>query len=81
MRSLRFIKTTAAKLVLLLCVLTPALPGCNGTAELMSAVNSPSLAPAPRTPGARITETHICIPHQEAAELLLWIENAEETCR
>lgn len=62
-------------LALLLCALTPALSGCTGSAALIGGTNK--MTPAPRTPGAIITDEYICIPHDEAAELMLWIERAE----
>lgn len=62
-------------LALLLCALTPALSGCAGLAALTNGTNK--MTPAPRTPGAIITDEYICIPHDEAAELMLWIEWAE----
>lgn len=55
-----------------LCALTLLVSGCAGSAALTG-----GLPPAPRTPGAIITNDYICIPHDEAAELLLWIERAE----
>ena len=55
-----------------LCVLIPLASGCASSAGLTSA-----LPPAPTTPGAIVTDEFICIPHEEAAELLLWIERAE----
>ena len=55
-----------------LCVLIPLASGCASSAGLTSA-----LPPAPTTPGAIVTDEFICIPHEEAAELLLWIEKAE----
>ena len=58
--------------VLLLCALTLPVSGCASSAGLTG-----GLPPAPTTPGAVITEQYICIPHKEAAELLLWIERAE----
>ncbi len=63
---------TAIKNALTLCALTLALSGCASSAGLTGA-----LPPAPRTPGAIITDEYICIPREEAAELLLWIERAE----
>ena len=62
-------------LALLLCVLTPALNGCAGSAALIDGTTR--LPPAPRTPGAIITDDYVCIPHEEAAELILWIERVE----
>ena len=55
-----------------LCALTLLASGCAGSAALTG-----GLPPAPRTPGAIITNDYICIPHDEAAELMLWIERAE----
>ena len=81
----------AVRLVFLLCVLTFLAHGCASTGALTSA--SP---PAPMTPGAIITEAWayeeggrwkqvegewIHLPANEGAELLLWIEHAEELCR
>lgn len=63
---------TALKNALTLCALIPVLHGCAGSAALTG-----GLPPAPRTPGAIITNDYICIPHDEAAELMLWIERAE----
>lgn len=57
---------------LTLCALTLLLSGCT---SLAARTNAP---PAPRTPGAIVTDEFVCIPHSEAAELLLWIEAAEE---
>lgn len=57
--------------MLLLCALTLALAGCGVSAARTNA------RPAPPTPGAIVTETHICIPLAEAAELQLWIEEQE----
>ena len=81
---------TAAVPVWALCVLTAALHGCG-------VVGAPtSVLPAPMTPGAIITESWayeedgrweqvegewIHLPANEGAELLLWIEHAEELCR
>lgn len=59
----------------LLCALTLLVSGCASSAALTSGTRT--LPPAPRTPGAVVTEQYICIPHGEAAELLLWIERAE----
>ena len=55
-----------------LCVLILLVHGC-----VKEAVLTHGLPPTPRTPGAIVTEQYICIPHEEAAELLLWIEQAE----
>lgn len=63
-------------LALTLCALIPVLHGCAGSAALTGGTDR--LPPAPRTPGAIITDEYICIPHEEAAELLLWIERAED---
>jgi len=60
------------KIVWLLCALTLLVSGCAGSAALTS-----GLPPDPTTPGAIITDDYICIPHEEAGELLLWIERAE----
>lgn len=58
----------------LLCALTLALPGC---AALAAKTKDP-LPPAPAMARAIVTDTHVCIPHEEAGELLLWIEKAEK---
>ncbi len=63
---------TAIKNALTLCALTLLASGCASSAALTG-----GLPPAPTTPGAIITDDYICIPHEEAAELLLWIERAE----
>ena len=60
--------------MLTLCALIPLLHGCVASAAGTSA----KLPPPPAMPNAVITETHICIPHAEAGELLLWIENVEK---
>ncbi len=65
----------AARPVLLLCALIPAVHGCAG-----SAVRT-SVPPVPATPGATVTDEYVCIPHAEAGELLLWIETVERLCR
>ena len=57
---------------LMLCALTLVLHGCASSAALTS-----GLPPDPTTPGAIITDDYICIPHDEAGELQLWIEQAE----
>ena len=67
---------TALKNALTLCALIPVLHGCAGSAALTGGINR--LPPAPRTPRAIITDEYICIPREEAAELLLWIERAED---
>lgn len=74
----------------MLCALTAALHGCG------SLVAGTSVPPAPMTPGAIITEAWVYeedgrwkmeqggwihLPANEGAELLLWIEHAEEVCR
>lgn len=59
--------------MLLVCALTLALPGC---AALAAKTGAPT-TPAPMTPGAIVTDTHICIPLEEAAEVLLWIDERE----
>lgn len=64
----------------LLCALTLALNGCIHSAGL-TGVGANALPPAPTTPGAVVTDEYICLPHAEAAELLLWIEHAEAQCR
>ena len=61
------------KTALILCALILLVSGCANLGEQTSA-----LPPAPRTPGAIVTETSICIPHNEAAELMLWIEYVEK---
>lgn len=79
MHSLNYTALRAAKRTLTLCALILLLSGC---ASLGAKTNGPSragtLPPAPTTPGAMVTEQYICIPHNEAAELMLWIEAAEE---
>lgn len=72
MYCLTCIEKHAAKYILMLCVLTLLVSGCG---SLVAMTNGLPLAP--RTPGAVMTDQYICIPHSEAAELLLWIENAE----
>ncbi len=62
-------------LALPLCALILLASGCAGSAALTGGTNK--MTPAPRTPGAIITDEYICIPHDEAAELMLWIERAE----
>ena len=72
------------------CALTVALHGCGSSGALTS------VPPAPMTPGTIITEAWayeengrweqvegewIHLPANEGAELLLWIEHAEELCR
>lgn len=81
----------AAKRALLLCGLTLALSGCAA-----SAVRTGGPAPAPRTPGAIVTNDWsyerageqviqhgqwLHLPADEAGDLLLWLENAEGLCR
>ena len=58
------------------CVLILLLTGCCG---LGGKTDAP-LPPLPTTPGARVTDAYICIPHGEAAELQLWMEYAAEHC-
>ncbi len=58
------------------CALILLLTGCSG---LGGRTNVP-LPPLPTTPGARMTDAYICIPHGEAAELQLWMEYAAEHC-
>ena len=70
-----FGKKLNAAAVLLLFGLTLALPGCAASAG--SGTAGRTLRPAPQTPGAVISEEYICIPLTEAADLLLWIEEAE----
>ena len=87
---LRVFGNTAAVPVWALCALTAALHGCGSSGALTS------VPPAPMTPGAIITEAWayeeggrwkqvegewIHLPANEGAELLLWIEHAEELCR
>lgn len=72
MRSWIYIAPPAARLALTLCALILALSGCAS-----SAARTAALPPAPATPGAIVTDDYICIPRAEAAELLLWIEQAE----
>lgn len=72
MYSLNCTVLRGAVLVLTLCVLTLLLTGCGKWAAPINA-----LPPAPQTPGAVVTKEYICIPHNEAAELMLWIEQAE----
>lgn len=88
--SLKVFGNTAAVPVWALCALTAALHGCGSSGALTS------VPPAPMTPGAIITEAWaykeggrweqvggewIHLPANEGAELLLWIEHAEELCR
>ena len=87
---LKVFGNTAAVPVWALCALTAALHGCGSSGALTS------VPPAPMTPGAIITEAWayeeggrweqvegewIHLPANEGAELLLWIEHAEELCR
>lgn len=58
---------------LLSCVLILALTGCAALAEQ----DKRTIRKAPSTPGAIVTEKYVCIPHAEAAELLLWVEEIE----
>lgn len=80
MRSLNFFLPAAPRFVaagLLLCALIPALSGC-----VSSAAGTRVLPPPiPTTPGAVVTDNYVCIPHAEAAELMLWMEYMEELCR
>lgn len=69
------ISAKPAKLALTLCALILALHGCTSSAGLTA--GRPVLPPTPPTPGAVLTDSYLCIPHNEAAELLLWIEQAE----
>lgn len=81
--------------VLLLCVLTLALFGCQGSAALISGQSGAGISPAPRTPGALVTDSWayehegslvtvggewVHLPAVEAGELLLWVEHAEGAC-
>lgn len=61
-------------ITLLLCAMTLALPGC----AALGAGTSEPIPPAPAMPNAIVTDTHICISHAEAGELLLWIEEVEK---
>lgn len=72
MHSLKCTAPHAARLILTAFALTLLLSGC---AKWAAPTNA--LPPAPRTPGAIVTDEYICIPHNEAAELMLWIEYAE----
>ncbi len=76
MRFWKYTVPPAATLAPALCVLILALSGCVNLAARTSV-----LPPAPATPGAMVSSEYICIPVQEAGELLLWIEHAEEVCR
>lgn len=58
----------------MLCALTLVLSGCVNLGE-----NQP-LPAMPTTPNAIVGDEYICIPLDEAAELLLWMEYAEEQC-
>ncbi len=58
---------------LLLCVLILVLPGCVALARQ----DKRTLRKAPSTPGAIVTESYVSIPHAEAADLLLWVEEVE----
>lgn len=51
----------------------------SGCASL-AAVKTNALPPAPQTPGAVITNEYICLPHNEAGDLLIWVEYAERVC-
>ena len=72
MRAGKLLRNTAPPAGWLLCALILLASGCAKWGAQTSA-----LPPAPMTPGAVVTETAICIPHNEAAELMLWIEQAE----
>ena len=87
---LKVFGNTAAVPVWALCALTVALHGCGSSGALTS------VPPAPMPPGTIITEAWayeengrweqvegewIHLPANEGAELLLWIEHAEELCR
>lgn len=80
MRSGWHFKSFAHPAAWALCALTLALSGCIHSAGL-TGVGANALPPAPTTPGAVVTDEYICLPHAEAAELLLWIEHAEAQCR
>lgn len=73
MYSLNFSAPRAARLTLTAFVLILLLSGCGSLGGRTNA-----LPPAPRTPGAVVTDQYICIPHNEAADLQLWIEHVEE---
>lgn len=92
MRSSNNTARGAVKNALLLCALILALSGCSGSAALMSGLTDKRLPPAPRTPGAVVTNDWsyerggelvtrsgqwVHLPAAEAGELLLWIEQAE----
>lgn len=100
MRSSNNTARGAVKNALLLCALILALSGCSGSAALMtglaSGLTDKRLPPAPRTPGAVVTNdwSHerdgilvtrggqwVHLPADEAGDLLLWTEHAEEICR
>lgn len=70
----------AAMLVWTLCAAILPASGCASSAGL-TGVRANALPPAPTTPGAIVTDDYICIPREEAADLLLRIEQAEEICR
>lgn len=61
-------------IMLIACAMTLALPGCAALAER----TNEAIPPVPAMPNAIVTDTHICIPHDEAGELLLWIEQVEK---
>lgn len=82
----------AIKNALLPCALILALSGCASSAALTSGLTDKRLPPAPRTPGAVVTNDWfyerdgvlvtrsgqwVHLPAAEAGELLLWIERAE----
>lgn len=71
-----FSSARAVRIVLTASVLTLALSGCAKWAVPTPATSSL----APRTPGAVVTDRYVCIPHDEAADLLLWIERMEDVC-
>lgn len=90
----------AIKNALLPCALILALSGCASSAALMNGLASnltdKRLPPAPRTPGAVVTNDWsyerdgilvtrggqwVHMPADEAGDLLLWTERAEEICR
>ena len=77
---------------LALCALILPASGCASSAALMSGLTDKRLPPAPRTPGAVVTNDWfyerdgvlvtrsgqwVHLPAAEAGELLLWIERAE----
>lgn len=84
------------KNALLPCALILALSGCASSAALTSGLTDKRLPPAPRTPGAVVTNDWsyerdgelvtrsgqwVHLPAAEAGELLLWIDSVEGVCR